>query len=158
MIQQRIGDLLEIHFEGRHYYVVVLTKIVMFGGNVVFAFHTDGGKLTLADLDESSDGFNVCTDLLMAKREGSVLRLHRFSDTSRFWRTRYMKRCFAYRPTEKATEWFISRADDPDSEDIARVRVLSAEYRAAMDAACSSFDLVAEKILRRYTPDQNEHI
>jgi hypothetical protein len=44
MIQQKVGDLLEIQYEGKYYYVVVLTKIVMFGGNTVFAHHTDGGR------------------------------------------------------------------------------------------------------------------
>jgi len=38
MIRQQLGDLLEICFEDRYYYLVVLTKIVMFGGNIVFAF------------------------------------------------------------------------------------------------------------------------
>ena len=42
MIRQQVGDLLEIEYEGKYYYVVVLTKIVSFGGNIVFAHHTDG--------------------------------------------------------------------------------------------------------------------
>ena len=44
MIQQRIGDLLEIEEDGKFFYVVVLTKVVMFGGNILFAFHSDGKK------------------------------------------------------------------------------------------------------------------
>ena len=39
MIQQRIGDLLEIDEGGKYFYVVVLSKVVMFGGNILFAFH-----------------------------------------------------------------------------------------------------------------------
>ena len=57
----------------------------------------------------------------------------------------------------KAKEWFIYKADNLDHE-VARVADLTPEYRQAMDDGCHSFDLVAEKILRRYTPDQNEHI
>jgi hypothetical protein len=50
MIQQRIGDLLQIEEVGGHVYVVVLTKAVMFGGNILFAFHGDGRNATLAAL------------------------------------------------------------------------------------------------------------
>ena len=42
MIQQRIGDLLEIEEGGQYFYVVVLSKVIMFGGNILFAFHNEG--------------------------------------------------------------------------------------------------------------------
>jgi hypothetical protein len=57
----------------------------------------------------------------------------------------------------KAKEWFIYNIDDL-GQHIARVPKLAQEYREAMDSGCHSFDLVAEKVLARYTPDQNEHI
>ena len=74
----------------------------MFGGNVVFANHSDATRRTFAQLSEDGRGFNVCTDLLIPKREGTVTRVHRFEDTSKYWLTRYMKCCMADRPNEKA--------------------------------------------------------
>ena len=71
MIHQQPGDLLEIEFEGRWYYLVVLTKIVMFGGNIVFAFHGDGSQRSLDSLTGTAPGFNICTDLLLPKKQGA---------------------------------------------------------------------------------------
>ena len=156
MIRQRVGDLLEIDEAGRHYYFVVLTGIVLFGGNIVFAFHNDGRKREAGELATADPGFNICTDLLLPKREGRVKRLGRFADVSAFWRTRFVKATNEYRPGVKAKEWFIHRADDLGGDPIARVTELTPEYRAAMDSGSHSFDLVAEKVLSRYTPDRNE--
>src|SRR5262245_18324859 len=104
MIQQRPGDLLEIEEGGKYFYVVVLTKAVMFGGNILFAFHTDGKRLEAGSLSPSDSGFNVCADLLLPKREGRVTRLHRYADLSPFWRTRYAKGTNKKRPGVKAGE------------------------------------------------------
>ena len=84
MIRQAPGDLLEIQFEGKFYYVVVLTKIVMFGGNIIFAFHGDGRQRPSDILTEHDSGFNICTDLLLAKKQGTVRRLRSFPDVSGF--------------------------------------------------------------------------
>jgi len=158
MIQQRVGDLLEILYEDAYSYVVVLSKIVMFGGNIVFAFHTDGGKHQFQELSNSDSGFNICTDLLLPKRDGQVRRIHHFENVEQFWRTQFTKGTHEYRLGVKAKEWFIYRISEPGSEHIARVAVLTPEYRQAMDNGCFSFDLVVKKIQQRYTPDQNEHI
>lgn len=107
MIQQRIGDLLEIEESGNYFYVVVLTKVVMFGGNILFAFHNNGKKCEVSDLLSSQDGFNICADLILPKREGRVQRLYRFQDLSQFWRSQYVKSTMEYRQGVKAKEWFI---------------------------------------------------
>jgi hypothetical protein len=158
MIQQRIGDLLEIEEDGKYYYVVVLTKVVMFGGNILFAFHNDGERREANNLLEADGGFNICADLRWPKREGRVKRLHRYEDVSPFWRTKFVKGTNEYRLGVKAKEWFIYGADKLGGEHIARVTTLTPEYRKAMDSGCHSFDLVTKKVLARYTPDQNDHI
>ena len=157
MIQQQVGDLLEVEERGQFVYVVVLTKVVMFGGNILFAFHTGGEHRPAGSLDPSQDGFNICADLLWPKKEGRVTRLKRFADLTPFWRTRYVKGTVEYRPGVKAREWFIYTVDRLD-EHCARLTELPPEYRDAMDMGCHSFDLVASKALARYTPAQNEHL
>jgi hypothetical protein len=137
----------------------VLTKIVMFGGNILFAFHNDGKKRDVKSLLPSDTGFNICADLLWPKREGRVTRLHLYEDVSPFWRSKFVKATNEYRLGIKAKEWFIYNADKLGSTNcIERVTELKPEYREAMDSGCHSFDLVAKKVLARYTPDQNEHI
>ena len=158
MIQQRIGDLLEIQEDGKYFYVVVLTKIVVFGGNIVFAFHNDGEKREVTRLVAGESGFNICTDLLLPKRERRLKRLHRYEDISEFWQSQYVKGHNEYRPGAKANDWFIYTVDKLGGDHIARVKTLAPEYRKAMDNGCYSFDLVAKKVLDRYTPDLNEHI
>src|SRR4051812_21598547 len=107
MIQQRVGDLLEIEEGGKFFYVVVLTRIVMLGGNVLFAFHTDGERHEAEDLNPNQSGFNICADLLLPKQEGRVTRLHRYADPAPFWRTRYVKATVEYRAGVRAREWFV---------------------------------------------------
>lgn len=158
MIQQRIGDLLQIEEDGKHFYVVVLTNVVMFGGNILFAFHNDGKRREVSSLTPENSGFNICADLLLPKREGRVTRLHRFQDLTPFWRSKYAKATHEHRLGVKAKEWFIYNIDDLGGQHIARVAKLSPEHREAIDSGCYSFDLVAAKVLSRYTPDQNEHI
>lgn len=157
MIHPRIGDLLEIRENGKRYYVVVLTNVVMFGGNIVFAYHNGGEKRAIGDLSKDPRGFNVCTDLLLPKREARVTRMHRFDDVTRFWCSEYAKDCVEIRRGVKAREWFIYRVDAL-SKHVARVAKLTREYRHAMDRECVSFNCVAAKVRANYTPDQNEHI
>jgi len=154
MIHQKPGDLLEIDFEGHFYYLVVLTPIAMFGGNIVFAFHGDGSRRASDSICADDSGFNVCTDLLLPKKEGEVRRLKVLDDLVPYWRTRLAKGCNEYRLGHKAEEWWIYRIDDLLNH-IARTSEMSAEFRQAMDRSCSSFDLVVAKMHGDYTPDQN---
>src|SRR5437660_11025300 len=112
MIQQQPGDLLEVEFEGKFCYLVVLTKIVMFGGNIVFAFHGDGSQRSADSLTPAAPGFNICTDLLLPKKQGAVRRLSRLPDASGYWRTRLVKSTHEDRLGDKAKEWYIDKADD----------------------------------------------
>jgi hypothetical protein len=157
MIHQRPGDLLEIEFEGKFYYLVVLTKIVMFGGNIVFAFHGNGSQRNSDSLTEAAPGFNICTDLLLPKKRGAVRRLHRFSDVSAFWRTRLAKATSEYRLGHKAKEWYIYSVDDLRNH-IERRSFMPPEYAEALDRVMYSFDLVASKILEGYTPSRNRFL
>ena len=84
MIQQRIGDLLEIDEGGKYFYVVVLSKVVMFGGNILFAFHNEGQRREVSSLTSDCGGFNICADLLLPKREDRVTRLHRYEELARY--------------------------------------------------------------------------
>ena len=157
MIHQQPGDLLEVEFEDKFYYLVVLTKIVMFGGNIVFAFHGDGTKRNAEELAPTDPGFNICTDLLLPKKHGVVRRLAHLSDTSRYWRTRLVKATNEYRIGQKAREWFIYRVADLRNH-IERRSTMPQEYAEAMDGGIYSFDLVASKIREGYKPSDNRFL
>ena len=127
MIQQRIGDLLKIEESGKYFYVVVLSKLVMFGGNILFAFHNDGQRWEVSSLTSDCSGFNICADLLLPKREGCITRLRRYEDVSPFWRSKYAKATNEYRLGVKAKEWFIYKIDDLGAQHIARIAKLTPE-------------------------------
>jgi hypothetical protein len=154
MIHQRPGDLLEIQFEGKLYYIVVLKKVVMFGGNIVFAYHGDESKRASESLTETSPGFNICTDLFMPKKEGTVRRVRRFEGLFAFWRTQLVKGTNEWRVGYKAKKWIIYKIDDLQNHIERRSRMPS-EYAEAMDDGLYSFDLVVSKILEAYTPSKN---
>lgn len=158
MIKPRIGDLLVIKEGRKHYYVVVLTKVVQFGGHIVFAFHNAGKKCKPERLTADHAGFNICTDLLLPNREGRIERLTTFDDVADYWRTKFVKGTPEWRAGVKAVVWFIHKVNKLGGRGIECRGELSPEYRHAMDDGCHSFDLVAAKVLARYTPDQNEHL
>jgi len=157
MIQQRPNDLLEIYFEEKYYYLVVLTKIVMFGGNIVFAFHSDGSRQNSKELlsRKKPEGFNWCTDLLLAKRQGSVKRLEKLTSVEKFWKTRLVKSPIgAYQWGDKVKGWSIYSVDDLRNR-IETRRWMPKKYKMAMDHSCSSFDITADRILEGFTPDKS---
>jgi hypothetical protein len=157
MIRQQIGDVLEINFDENWFYLIILTKIAMFGGNIVFAFHNDGKKMALNNLLEIKEGFNICTDLLWIKRNGLVQRIGKIKDVESYFYTKFVKGAHETRKDIKAKRWFIYRIDDLGRH-IDVVENLSNRYKKAMDYGTFSFDLVAEKVLQRYTPDQDGRI
>ncbi len=117
----------------------------MFGGNIIFAFHGDGARHQ-DSLTEEDSGFNICSDLLLPKKQEIVRRLRRFPDISGFWRTRLVKGTNEWRKGHRTSEWYIYAVDNvPD-----HIRIRSsmpAKYAAAMD---DGMYLVASKILNGY--------
>jgi len=157
MIRQQANDLLEILFEGNYYYVVVLTKTVMFGGNIVFIFHGDGSKKELGALlsSDQPSGFNWCSDLLLAKKQGEVVRMKKLDSVEKFWKTRYFKNPIgAHQWGDKVKGWLIYHVDDLRNP-IAKKRWIYSKYKMAMDKSCSSFDIIAERSLEGFTPDKS---
>jgi len=157
MISQRPGDVLEVRYEGSWCYLVVVTRIFMFGGNVVYAFHSDGSRIENFEPNPDLSGFNICTDLLLPKKEGEVNRIGKVDDPIRYRVSDLIKDCHEHVPGQIAKRWFLSRFDNLGGGDKI-VRSLSKRQALAMDSGMYSFDLVVEKILSSYTPDKNPFI
>ncbi|WNO10602.1 hypothetical protein [Teredinibacter sp. KSP-S5-2] len=145
MIQQRPGDVLEIEFEGGYYYLVVITKIIEFGGNIVYAFHGDGSKKDNFNASLDSPGFNICTDLLMPKTQGQVRRISKVINVQDYLVSKMRRSTHPLKVGEKAKEWWL-RPIDGSKSSVKRVKKLTKEQEMAMDGGTYSFDLVVEKI------------
>ena len=70
MIRQ-ISDLLEINDDGTYSLVDVLTRVVTFGGNIIFAFHTDD---TRHASDVQGPGFRSVGGYVKRQSEISVTK------------------------------------------------------------------------------------
>jgi len=132
----------------------------MFGGNIIFIFHGNGKKRDLSSLlsSKSPAGFNWCSDLLLAKRQGEVVRLERLDSVEKFWKTKLLKAPLgAYQWGDKVKGWSIYSIDDLRNP-IKQKKWVFGKYKMAMDHCCSSFDVVAERSLKDFTPDKSPWI
>lgn len=86
MIRISTGDLVQIEFEGIYYYVLILGKICMFGGQLCFAYHrTSKTPLSVAEvLEEPVEGFPAIVDFIWAKREKRIERLAKKMSVDKF--------------------------------------------------------------------------
>ena len=142
MIQQHVGDLLEVKVGRKYYYVVVLTKIALFGGNILFAFHNDGKKRKPEHLTPDQAGFNICADLLHPKRDGRVERLLTYDSVKGFWRTKHVKGTNTWQAGVKAEVWFINTMSRLGGSGLECRGELTQKQREAMDSGCHSFDVL----------------
>ena len=157
MISQRPGDVLEVFYEDSWYYLVVITKIFAFGGNIIYAFHGDGEKLDGFVASPELSGFNICTDLLHPKKEGVVKRIGKVECPEDYLVTNLIKSCSEYRKGKKAKEWWLCTVEPPRKH-VARVTRLTKKQSMAMDSGMFDFDLTASKIRESYTPNKNPFI
>ena len=156
MIRQQPNDFLEVIFDEEYFYIVVLSKSVMFGGNLIFAFHTDGSCQNIEGLlnEDKPKGFNCCTDLILAKRQGKIRRICKLESVEKFWKSKLLKQPHALQLGDPVPYWHIYSIENL-KEPLKRVKWMRKKYRNAIDRSTTSFDVTVQKILEKYSPDQN---
>ncbi len=157
MIRQQVGDVLEIQHENHWFYIIVLTKIEMFGGNIVFAFFNDGRKMSLDDLININQGFNICTDIILYKRDGLVNRIGKVNNLEKYLRTKYFRSTFTDKSGKRYGYWFIYHMDDLTTQ-ITRVKKLPRRYKNAIDRVTYEFSTVTMMILNKYKPTEDNYL
>jgi hypothetical protein len=107
MIRISPGDVVAFRWDDQYHYAVVLTKIIMFGGNLVHAFYRTTDNLLAADelLRDFPDGFNAVVDFIFAKRQGRIFKVGAAHDYERFRTGKYFKSTHWHLP--KARSWWI---------------------------------------------------
>ena len=77
MIQVRPFDLLAISENDRYYYCLTLSKQIMAGGQLVYAFYYTSESVASADvlLRDHPQGFHRITDFIAARRSDSLTRI-----------------------------------------------------------------------------------
>lgn len=157
MIHQRPHDLLEIYLDGQYYYLVVLTKIVLFGGNIVFGFHGDGTKQDSEDLllQQQPTGFNCCVDLLYAKKHGEVKRIAAITVPERYWLTKFAKSPIKLGDSgDRVWGWKIYSIHD--LQKVKKLKfIVGKKYKQAMDNSCAGFGFYTQLVERKYLLGQS---
>jgi hypothetical protein len=157
MIRQQVGDVLEIQFEDKYFYIVILTKIVMFGGNIIYAFYNDGKKMSYENLMGNAKGFNLCADILLAKREGLVTRIGKVEDIEKYFTTKYFRGTFTDEEGKPYGGWWIYHLSDLRTH-IAKVKKLRGKYKNAIDQVTYPFPTVAHMIMNNYKPNSMNYL
>ena len=156
MIRISSGDLLQISSNGKFYYALVLDKIKLFGGQLVFAFYQTGNEPLLVEqiLANPFEGFFETVDFIWAKREN---RLERTSKNLNIadWNNRvsFFKNSHALK--EKAKEWWIYNREH---RQVKRTSILSEEEkRYPLNHRIDDIRMV-KLIEERWSPEKDPRI
>ena len=76
MIRINEGDLLCIEGEKQYYYVLILDKIKLFGGQLCFVYHkTTSEPVGAVEIVKTPNGFYEIIDFIWAKREKRITKI-----------------------------------------------------------------------------------
>ncbi len=155
MIQIRAGNLLGVQSEGLWYYTVVLDRVRLFGGNLVFAFHRGSPELLAPAEVLGGAGFHAFVDFIWAKRENRLIRVATSVDTNPYRTIRGFKGTHVAQGT-KAHIWFLY---DPDTfEERRRGPILTGEERSYPLFSCMDDARMVAYAQQGWTPDQDSRI
>jgi len=150
------GDLIAVRGNQKHYYVLVLDRVRLFGGHLVFALHRTSDDLLTADdvLNGPLDGFVEFVDLIFAKREDRIERLRSKLDVSPWLRRATLfKNTFTIKG--KARRWTIY---DAAFRALKQVTELSQQEKGYPLFHRIGDGTMMDLVDRRWTPEQDERI
>lgn len=155
MVQLKQGDVIAIEQKGHYYYAVILSRIIYFGGNLVYAFHTKSDNLlTLKELiQKEPKGFNAIVDFIFAKREKRIIKLGQIEDLSKYRKYMYYKT--THQIKGKANLWFIR---NDSFKDIERKEVLNSVEKQYPLSSRIDDGLMIDKINSCWLPELDERI
>ncbi|WP_147251014.1 hypothetical protein [Arenicella xantha] len=134
-----------------------MTKIVLFGGNIVFGFHSDGEQKSPKFLLSQAhpNGFNCCVDLLYAKKHGEVKRVASITSIEKYWLTKFAKSPIYFGSNLERT-WGWKIYSIKDLKNIKKIRIfLFGEHKQAMDYSCCGFLFYIQLVERKYLLGQS---
>lgn len=151
MKQLKQGDVIAVELNGTYYYAIVLTPIIMFGGNLVYAFPFTTKELLKLDelLSRNLKGFNSVVDFIFAKRENRIIRLGSIENYSTFKLYKYFKAC--HELNTKSNSWFIY---DENNKLIKRTNKLTIQEKEYPFWERIDDTLLAKRIVDNWFPEK----
>jgi len=155
MIRIYPGDLIAISVSGKYYYVLVLDRIRLFGGNWTFAFHRTSDQLLSSEeiLSRPQLGFHAFVDFIWAKREDRITRIAKQINVEPYDHVQYLKN--THTTKGKATTWFIY---DRQFNEIKRTSELTEEEKRAPLEERIDDTIMADCVDRKWTPEKDERL
>jgi len=107
MIRPGVGDVVAVSARGKYYYALLLSKVRLFGGHLVYVFHQPSMQQLPVDqiVSPGASGFHEIVDFIWAKRENRLSRIASKVDITPFNTIRHFKNTFALKG--KADFWWI---------------------------------------------------
>lgn len=156
MIRIFPGDLVRVEANENYYYVMILDKITLFGGQLCYVFYRKSEVPLEADeiLRDANEGFFEIVDFIWAKRENRISRIAKKIDTSGInQQVKFFKN--THTTKGKAKEWWIY---DREGREIRRTPKLTKEeiqyplFRRIDDI------MMVSLIEARWSPEQDNRI
>jgi hypothetical protein len=113
--------------------------------------------MTYIDLLKNKKGFNVCADIILAKRTGVIQRVGIVDNVDKFFTTKYLRGSFTDKEGKPYGSWWIYELSDLRNH-IAKVKKLTGKYKNAMDKVTYPFPTVARMVLNNYKPNNQNYL
>lgn len=155
MIHIKPGDVIAFELNNKYYYCLILSNIIYFGGNLVYAFDFSSDRLVALSelLQEKSSGFNAIVDFIFAKKENRLQKIGTITNYQDYWKHKFFKLTSAIK--EKATSWEIY---DASLKPIKMVDKLSEEEKKYPDLSRIDDTILVNLINNKWRPETDPRI
>lgn len=150
MILLRSGDVVAFKNGNKYCYAIILTKIVRFGGNFVYAFHLETERILSMEelLEKRTEGFNAIVDFIFVKREKRLTKIGYIDDYNKFWKHRFFKATNAI-GNQIPKMWFIY---DENFKELKRVKELTGEEKDYPLTIRIDYVLLSKLVAKKWLP------
>lgn len=155
MISLRPGNIIAFEFDNKYYYCLILTKIILFGGNLVYSFHLSSDKLLTLDdlLKRKPPGFNAIVDFIFAKQEKRLHTVGTIKDYKDYWKYKFFKLTSTI--TGQAKSWEVY---DANLKSIKNVEKLSEEEKKYPNLSRIDDSVLVSLVNNKWRPETDPRI
>lgn len=154
MIKIKPGDVIAFERKGRYYYAVIITKVILFGGNLVHAFHLATDKLLSQEelLLQNPTGFNSIVDFISAKRENRIMKLGTIENILPFRKYKHFKK-----QSVNKKFWFIEDVQDGQIIELRKTEKLTEEEMGYPYLATIPEGWLVDYIETKWSPEKSPY-
>lgn len=155
MKQLKPGDVVAFKLNENYCYAIILSKIIMFGANLVYAFPFATKEIIELNelLSSKQKGFNAIVDFILAKRENRITKLGDINNYLAFKLHKYFKGC--HEINTKSHNWFIY---DDNNQIAKRTSQLTSEEKEYPFWERIDDTILAKRITVNWLPENDSRV